>query len=183
MDTLRIQKQTLLKSPIDRVWRAVSDAKSFGRWFGVRFDGAFVAGEQISGHITPTEVDPDVARMQQPYTGKPFTILVAAITPMSQFAFHWHPFAVDPSHDYSSEPMTLVDFTLSFAEEQTLLTITESGFENLPPERQAPALRANDGGWSHQLRLIEKFLELPECSMPDRVYPDINRNDALNTGS
>ena len=95
MDTPRIQKQALLKWPIDQVWRAVGDARCFGRWFGVRFDGEFVAGEYLRGTITPTEVDPEVARLQDPHAGMPFEILVAAVTPMSRLAFHWHPFVTE----------------------------------------------------------------------------------------
>ncbi len=162
MDSMRIEKQRLLKFPVDRVWRAVSDASCFGKWFGVRFSGPFVAGEYLSGRIVPTEVDPDVARLQEPHAGKLFQILVAAVTPMSRFAFHWHPFAIDSNRDYSVEPMTMVSFTLLNADGQTLLSITESGFEQLTPERRDSAFQANDGGWDHQLRLIEKYLALPE---------------------
>ena len=42
--TDRIEKTVLLRAPLARVWRAVSDAKEFGTWFGVEFDGPFVAG-------------------------------------------------------------------------------------------------------------------------------------------
>ena len=41
----------------------------------------------------------------------------------------------------------------------TLLTITESGFEQIPMQRRAQAFKANDGGWTHQTKLIEKYLE------------------------
>ena len=39
MNTDRIEKQVVLRAPLERVWRAVSDAEEFGRWFGVRIDG------------------------------------------------------------------------------------------------------------------------------------------------
>ncbi len=39
MSTDRIEKQILLRAPRERVWRAISDAKEFGIWFGVAFDG------------------------------------------------------------------------------------------------------------------------------------------------
>ena len=61
MNPDRIEKEVLLKAPLDRVWRAISDADEFGRWFGVRFDGPFVPGASLTGVITPTAVDDVVA--------------------------------------------------------------------------------------------------------------------------
>ena len=106
----------------------------------------------------PTQVDPEVAKLQEPHKGTPFQIFVETIAPMERFAFKWHPFAVDKAKDYSDEPMTLVTFSLSDAEGGVLLTITETGFEKLTPARRAEAFPANDGGWSHQSKLIEKYL-------------------------
>ena len=37
--TDRIEKKSLLRAPLERVWKAISDAKEFGHWFGVTFDG------------------------------------------------------------------------------------------------------------------------------------------------
>jgi hypothetical protein len=45
-----------------------------------------------------------------------------------------------------------------------LLTITESGFEQIPLERRAKAMEGNDAGWTHQTKLIEKYLALEERS-------------------
>ena len=64
MSTDRIEKRVVLRAPLDRVWRAISDAEEFGRWFGVRFDGPFVEGASITAAIVPTTVDDEVARRQ-----------------------------------------------------------------------------------------------------------------------
>src|SRR3569833_90045 len=45
----RIEKKMLLRAPLDRVWGAISEAKQFGSWFGVRFDGEFAAGAGVHG--------------------------------------------------------------------------------------------------------------------------------------
>ena len=37
--TDRIEKRVLLRAPRSRVWRAITDAREFGSWFGVAFDG------------------------------------------------------------------------------------------------------------------------------------------------
>ncbi len=154
----RIEKTIVLRAPLARVWRAISDAREFGSWFGVEFDGPFIAGARIRGRITPTKVDAEVAKAQEPHSGKTFECSLDRITPMRLFSFRWHPFAIDPAVDYSREPMTLVAFELEEVTGGTKLTITESGFDRIPIERRAEAFTSNDQGWEGQTKLIEKYL-------------------------
>jgi uncharacterized protein YndB with AHSA1/START domain len=156
--TDRIEKKVLLRAPLDRVWRAISDAKEFGTWFGVAFDGPFTAGTRLSGRLLPTKVDAAVAKAQEPHAGMRFELTVDRIEPMRLFSFRWHPFAIDPEVDYSKEPGTLVTFELEEAPSGTMLTITESGFDRIPLERRAKAFTANEQGWAAQAKLIEKYL-------------------------
>jgi uncharacterized protein YndB with AHSA1/START domain len=157
-NTDRIEKQILLKVPRERIWRALTDAEQFGTWFGVRFDAPFTEGAEVTGRITPTKVDAEVAEMQKPYEGKPFEWVVERIEPMQRIAFRWHPFAVAEDVDYTNEPMTRIAFELHDAPEGILLTVTESGFDALPPARRADARAANEEGWAHQMMLIAKYL-------------------------
>ena len=66
---MKLEKRVLLRAPLERVWRAISDAEEFGRWFGVRFDGPFVAGTSVTAAISPTAVDAGVAKRQEPTPG------------------------------------------------------------------------------------------------------------------
>lgn len=158
MTTDRIEKTIVLRAPRDRVWNAITDSKQFGTWFGVDFDKPFVAGTPISGRMTPTKVDPDVAKMQESFKGMKFDFTVARIEPMRLFSFRWHPFAIDPKADYSGEPTTLVVFELADVDGGTRLTITESGFDRIPLDRRAKAFEANSGGWEKQAELVAKYL-------------------------
>jgi uncharacterized protein YndB with AHSA1/START domain len=153
-----IEKQIFLRAPQERVWRAISDANEFGSWFGMELDEAFTPGKQITGRIKPTIADPGVAAIQEKYTGAPVAFFIDQIRPMNLFSFRWHPFAVDSNVDYSSEPMTLVTFTLEPAEGGTILNVTESGFDAIPIERRAAAFESNEEGWAMQMQLIEKYL-------------------------
>lgn len=159
-DTDRIEKRVLLRAPRERVWRAISDSKQFGSWFGVEFDGPFVADQRIVGKIVPTTVDAEVARSQKPYQGMAFEFAVDRIEPQRLFSFRWHPFAMDSGVDYSKEQATLVTFELQAAAGGTLLTVTESGFDRIPLGRRAKAFAANEQGWAAQMKLIEKYLAL-----------------------
>jgi uncharacterized protein YndB with AHSA1/START domain len=153
-----IEKKMLLRAPLHRVWRAISNSSEFGNWFGVTFDGPFVAGAPLRGAITGTKVDPEVAKLQEPHEGKEFNIIVEQIEPERMFSFRWHPYAIEPEKDYTNEPTTLVTFRLTETAEGVELTITESGFDRIPLERRAKAFEANEGGWSHQMNLISKYL-------------------------
>jgi uncharacterized protein YndB with AHSA1/START domain len=157
--TDRIEKQVFLRAPRQRVWRAISDAKEFGTWFGVEFDGPFVAGTHMVGRMTPTKVDAEIAKKQEPYRDRAFDWTIEAIEPMDRMSFRWHPFALDPKVDYSSEPTTLIVFLLAEVAGGTNLTITESGFDQIPIARRAQAFSANEGGWNSQAKLLAKYVE------------------------
>jgi|SRR5882672_360220 len=159
MNTDRIEKSIVLRAPLDRVWNAVSDAKQFGSWFGVAFDGPFKENTRLTGKIVPTTADPEVAKLQEPHRGKPFDFTVERIEPPRRISFRWHPFAIEPGVDYSREPMTSIVFDLKAVPEGVLLTISESGFDGIPVARRAEAFKANEGGWEHQTQLIKKYLE------------------------
>jgi uncharacterized protein YndB with AHSA1/START domain len=158
MDTDRIEKQVVLRAPLDRVWRAISDSREFGRWFGVRIDGPFVAGKSVIATITPTTVDGEVAKLQEPHAGKTAIWHIVAVEAPRRFAYRWHPYAVEPDVDYDREPTTLVEFTLSQAPGGVLLTVVESGFDAIPEARRSTAFESNSEGWAKQVELVRKYL-------------------------
>ena len=158
--TDRIEKKVFLKAPQERVWQAISDSKRFGAWFGVTFDAPFAPGARMMGTISGTTADPEVAKRMERYAGAQVEFQVDRIEPQHHFSYRWHPFAIDTSVDYSSEPMTLVTFELAAAPGGTLLTIVETGFDSIPLARRADAFEANGEGWATQAELIEKYLAL-----------------------
>ena len=155
----RIEKQVLLRAPLSRVWRALTNHAEFGEWFGVRFEAPFRPGSPVSGVITPTTMDEEVARHQEPYAGVRFTIVVDRMEPEKLFSFRWNPHGVDETADYSKEIKTLVEFTLQETPDGVLLRVVESGFDQIPLERRATAFTANEGGWAMQMTLIQKYVE------------------------
>ena len=143
----RIEKTIELKAPVERVWRALTDHMEFGQWFRVDIEAPFATGEVSRGRIT--------------YPGYEHLVWEATIQRMEKprlFSFNWHPYAVDPSVDYSKETPTLVEFRLEPAPGGTRLTLTESGFSALPPHRRDEAFRMNSQGWSTQMENIAKHV-------------------------
>lgn len=158
MSTDRIEKKILLRAPRKRVWRALTDFKEFGTWFGMKFDGPFSPGATMRGVIVPTDVNAEVAKAQQPYEGLPFEITIEKMEPERLFSFRWHPNAVERGVDYSAEPTTLIEFLLEEVENGVLLSVTESGFDRIPLARRAKAFTANEQGWGMVVKLIEEYL-------------------------
>lgn len=150
-ETDRIEKTVVLRAPRSRVWRAIADAQEFGKWFGVKLEGAFQPGAPISGKITYPGYEHLTMDME-----------VERIEPEKYFSYRWHPYAIDPAVDYSKEPTTLVEFRLEDdAGGGTRLTIVESGFDRIPLARRQSAFRANDGGWAQQTQNIERHVAQP----------------------
>ena len=154
----RIEKRILLRAPRARVWRALTDHREFGEWFGMRCEAPFKPGAAVTGTIVPTTVDAAVARAQKPHKGMPFELTIEQMEPERLFSFRWHPFAIDRNVDYSSEPTTLVTFVLDDAPGGILLTVTETGFDRIPLARRAAAFTANEQGWGMVVTLVEKYL-------------------------
>ena len=144
-DTDRIERSVLIDVPRERVWRALSNAEEFGTWFGADLKGqTFAAGQRARGRVTFPG-----------YEHVWFDIVVERVEPSSLLSYRWHPYAVDPAVDYSTEPPTLVTFTLNDAPNgATRLTVVESGFDKVPAHRRREAFRMNTEGWDGQIENI-----------------------------
>jgi uncharacterized protein YndB with AHSA1/START domain len=150
MNSDRIEKQIELKVPVSRVWRALTDFREFGAWFRVNMDGPFVAEKEARGKITHPGYEHVIWRA-----------VIQKIEPERLFSFTWHPYGIDEKVDYSKEEPTLVEFRLEPTSKGTLLTLTESGFDKVPANRRPEAFRMNDGGWTQQMKNIEKHVSSP----------------------
>jgi uncharacterized protein YndB with AHSA1/START domain len=158
MNIDRIEKKILLHAPRQRVWRALADSTEFGTWFGMKFEGPFVPGRSIRGVVVTTKVDPEVAKLQKPYEGLEFEITIEQMEPERLFSLRWHPNAVERGVDYSAEPTTLVVFALEEVANGVMLTVTESGFDQIPLARRAKAFTENEQGWGVAVKLLEEYV-------------------------
>ena len=146
-DTDRIERSILIAAARERVWRALSNAEEFGAWFGANLAGqAFAPGRRARGPMT-----------HQGYEHVYFDAVIERIEPQDLLSFHWHPYAVEPAVDYAAEQPTRVMFTLKDAPgNATLLTVVESGFDQVPAERRRKAFEMHTAGWEAQLRNVAR---------------------------
>lgn len=147
-DTNSITKEIQIRAPRSRVWRALTDAEEFGAWFGAVLEGDIRAGATTKGRIT-----------SKGYEHLQLALEIDRLQPESYFSYRWHPYAIDPNVDYSSEPTTLIEMFLEERDGGTHLRVVESGFDRIPAHRRAEALKMNTGGWAAQMENIKRHAE------------------------
>jgi uncharacterized protein YndB with AHSA1/START domain len=136
----RIVRTVEINKPPERVWAAITTAEGLSAWFGetatidLRPGGA-ASMTWSGGH----RADMRVERIEEP----------------SVFGFTWHinglP-ADDPRRTY-------VEFVLEPNGDGTKLTVTESGFSQLPDPDHQKAFEGNTGGWKSELDELVAYLD------------------------
>lgn len=138
-----IEKKILIHAPRSRVWRALTTASEFSKWFSVQVEDSFVAGKRV-----------DMVSTHPHCTGDPrFYVIVERMEPEHTFAWRWHPGAASKE----SDPSTQVEFHLEEVEGGTLVTVTESGFDRIDLARRAKAFEENTRGWELQLQSLKQY--------------------------
>ncbi len=140
----RIERELTLKAPIERVFRALTDAGELAKWFPKAIEGRVAPGETAVFDFGEYGKAP---------------VHVVAVEPFSYFAFRWVPGSVPFRGDPLSRPNTLVEFRLEEVEGGTRLRLTESGFASLPAEEHAKSLEENTQGWDSELASLVRFVE------------------------
>jgi len=143
----KIERSIRIGASRDRVWRALTTPAEFGKWFGADVKGAFEPGARVQ-----------MTSLEESCKGLVFFILVEQASPYT-FSWRWHPGMPEEAIDYSKEPMTLVEFRLEEADGGTLVTVTETGFDQISLTRRASVFAQNDGGWREQLLRLARYAQ------------------------
>jgi uncharacterized protein YndB with AHSA1/START domain len=143
----RIERETVIDAPLERVWEVITEAEHLGRWFGN-------AGAEIDlrpGGAMVLRWAPDRA-----HHGR-----VVAVEPPTRFSYRWAPFD-DPGGDEPVEGnSTLVEFTLQPEGDGTRLRVVETGFASLAAsdEQRARNVDGNTGGWQRETDELREYAE------------------------
>ncbi|MEO8540581.1 MAG: SRPBCC family protein [bacterium] len=156
--TNRIEKEVILKAPLERVWQAVSDSAQFGAWFKARFPEPFAPGRDVQAEFT-----------EPGFVGRTFMVRVEQMEKPRRFSFRWQPHEFGAAIDTSNS--TLVEFQLDEHPDGTRLRVVETGFENVPADQRQAMLRGNDEGWAEQLGRVANYV-----SGTDRIEKQVTLN-------
>jgi uncharacterized protein YndB with AHSA1/START domain len=136
----RIERTVEIAHPPVRVWAALTTAEGLGTWFG----------NEATIDLRPG------GRARMTWTGGPTVEMrVERVEEPTVFGFTWPIYGLpedDPRRTY-------VEFTLEAAGAGTRLTVTESGFAQLPEEAHGKAYDGNTQGWASELAELVDYLD------------------------
>ncbi|WP_214318224.1 SRPBCC domain-containing protein [Nonomuraea sediminis] len=137
----RIERDTLIEAPLERVWSMVAEP------------GFWVAEEGSVAGTVAREGETMVAKNSR-YGD--FPVRVEKVEPPTYLAYRWA--SAFPGQELSDDNSTLVEFTLTQEGDNTRLRVVESGFAALAgsEELRSQAFKDNTGGWPEVLDAFKK---------------------------
>jgi uncharacterized protein YndB with AHSA1/START domain len=143
----RIERDTFIKAPVERVWAVITEPEHVGSWFG-------------SGQPAEIDLRPGgVMRLDHGEYGV-FPTLIVAVDPPRHLAYRWA--SAHPGVTATEDNSTLVEFFLEPESDGTRLRVTESGFATLsiPPERENTAgYESHESGWTEVVHNLREYAE------------------------
>lgn len=135
----RIERETLIAAPLERVWSLVATP------------AFWVAEESSVAGMVATEGQSLIAK--NPHVGE-VAVRVEKVEPPTYVAYRWCSTA--PGEELRPDNSTLVEFTLSSEGDQTRLRVLETGFGDLQasPEQRADTVRFNTDGWAQVFDML-----------------------------
>jgi uncharacterized protein YndB with AHSA1/START domain len=137
----RIERTVEVAHPPAKVWAALTTAEGLAAWFG----------NEATIDLRPG----GAARMRWTEEGFTAEIRVERVEEPAVFGFTWPIYGLpqdDPRRTY-------VEFTLEQAGAGTRLTVTESGFAQLPEDLYRKAYDGNTEGWAKELGELVAYLD------------------------
>jgi uncharacterized protein YndB with AHSA1/START domain len=143
----RIERETFIAAPLERVWTLITEAEHLGRWFG---DAGAEIDLRPGGAIVLRWTDYGTSHGR-----------VVAVEPPTRFSYRWAPFK-DPGGEEPVEGnSTLVEFILQPEGDGTRLRVVESGFATLDTSeaQRAENRKGNTDGWRQELDELREYAE------------------------
>jgi len=141
----RIERETVIEAPIERVWSLVTQPG----WWAAQ-DMADVAGTVARAGetvIAPNSMHGD------------FPVHVERVDPPTFVAYRWA--SAFPGHELRDDNSTLIEFTLTDEGGKTRLRVVESGFGGLAGsgELRHQAFKDNTAGWAEMIEVLKTAAE------------------------
>ena len=144
MSADRIERETLITAPLERVWSLVAQP------------GFWVADKASLPGTVAREGEAMVAK--NPEYGD-FPVRVEKVEPPTYLAYRWA--SAFPGEELTEVNSTLVEFTLTSEGDKTRLRVVESGFAALAgsEELRRKTVQDNSGGWPLELDALKTRAE------------------------
>ncbi|WP_329037977.1 SRPBCC domain-containing protein [Streptomyces sp. NBC_01725] len=144
----RIERETLIAAPLERVWSLVAQP------------GFWVADKASLPGTVAKEGESMVAKNAE-YGD--FPVRVEKVEPPTYLAYRWA--SAFPGEELREDNSTLVEFTLAPEGDGTRLRVVESGFAALSgsEELRGRAVKDNTVGWPQELGALKARAEQPSA--------------------
>ena len=144
MSADRIERETLIAAPVERVWSLVAQP------------GFWVADKASLPGTVAKEGESMVARNSE---HGDFPVRVEKVEPPTFLAYRWA--SAFPGEELREDNSTLVEFTLTPEGDKTRLRVVESGFSTLAGSEQMrnQAVEGNTSGWPQELDALRTRAE------------------------
>jgi uncharacterized protein YndB with AHSA1/START domain len=146
MSNDRIERETLISAPLERVWTLVAQP-------------AFWVADKASLPGTVAKEGESMIAKNPEYGD--FPVRVETVQPPTYLAYRWA--SAFPGEELRDDNSTLVEFTLAEEGDQTRLRVVESGFATIAAteELRGKAVQDNSGGWTEELEALKVRAEQP----------------------
>jgi uncharacterized protein YndB with AHSA1/START domain len=143
----RIERETVIHAPPERVWELITEAEHLGRWFG---DAGAEIDLRPGGALVLHWADHGTSHGR-----------VVAVEPHTRFSYRWAPFRDPAGREPTEGNSTLVEFTLRREGQGTRLRVVESGFASLDTsdEQRARNVESNTEGWKLETDELRRYAE------------------------
>ena len=135
-----LEKKILLNAAVSRVWKALTDPDELGKWMLMQTDFEAVVGKNFTFKTEPNENWDGV-----------ISCTVKEIEENKKLVFTWNAAIVNAE--------TVVSIELKNVGGKTELTLTHSGWDDLPANKEE-SKKSHSEGW--ELRIMHKIKELVE---------------------
>ncbi|MFI9103556.1 SRPBCC domain-containing protein [Streptomyces fildesensis] len=144
----RIERETLISAPLERVWSLVAQP------------GFWVADKASLPGTVAREGESMLAKNSE---HGDFPVRVEKVQPPTYLAYRWA--SAFPGEELREDNSTLVEFTLTSEGDRTRLRVVESGFATLagPDGLRGQSHKDNSQGWPLELEALKKRAEEPSA--------------------
>jgi uncharacterized protein YndB with AHSA1/START domain len=138
-----IQRDLTINASAGRIYNAIATAEQLIKWFPDKVEGDYQLGGQ------PVFSFGDKHRN---------SVFIQDATPDSYFAYRWVPGANQFIGDVRTVPNTLVEIRITeIAPGRCTVSLTESGFADLPEEIADASFNQNNNGWDFMLGRLQQL--------------------------
>lgn len=141
MEKMAVERSVWINAPRERVWQAVTDPAQLTQWYATYYAWEIPnlqVGAPIKFHNGPDDV---------------LNATIAVLDELKEFTVRWEPDKTYPNMSL------MTSFLLAEENGGTRVTISESGYEHLPPAERQQWMDATGGGYTMSMENLKAHVE------------------------